>query len=474
MIIHVVKQGETMSSIAELYGKSVERLIFENGITDTDNLAIGETLVILYPQIEYTIKEGDTLTSIARNHNTTIMELLRNNPYLSDRQYIYPDEIIVIKYDDEKIRKMTTNGYVYPFVKLDVLKKTLPFLTYLTVYSYYYTNQGEILNINDSAIIEITKSYGVAPIMMLSGYASSKTEEIQVVHSIIMNEEQQDVLIINLFNILKSKGYYGVNFKTPYIMPEDRHLYIDFIKKLSARLHSAGYVLFATISLSVFELLSNIRYKELDYGVFGSSVDKILFMSFESGITFGISVSVVPFNAISNIIEYFTERIPAERIVSGLTTIGYLFRLPYKEEEVRGNSMTYDSAIALARELGAEISYNEVTIASYFQYISQYEYIARFRDARGVEAILSLIPSNGLDGVAIWNCMYFFNQMWLIVNSQYEIEKVVPLSILDCRMDSYNYNKEKNVAEKYRAEGYKAERYKADKYREEKNNLDKE
>ena len=57
MIIHVVKQGETLSSIAESYGKSLERLILENGITDTYNLAVGETLVILYPEIEYTIEE---------------------------------------------------------------------------------------------------------------------------------------------------------------------------------------------------------------------------------------------------------------------------------------------------------------------------------------------------------------------------------------------------------------------------------
>jgi len=139
MIIHVVKQGETMGSIAELYGRPVERLILENGITDPNNLAVGETLVILFPQIEYTVQAGDSLYSIAKLHNISIMELLRNNPYLSDRANIYPGEVIVIKYMDEKIREISTNGFVYPFVNMNILKKTLPFLTYLTVYSYYYT-----------------------------------------------------------------------------------------------------------------------------------------------------------------------------------------------------------------------------------------------------------------------------------------------------------------------------------------------
>lgn len=56
MIIHVVRQGETISSIAGFYGKSVERLILENGISDPDDLVVGETLVILHSEIEYTVQ----------------------------------------------------------------------------------------------------------------------------------------------------------------------------------------------------------------------------------------------------------------------------------------------------------------------------------------------------------------------------------------------------------------------------------
>lgn len=276
MIIHVVKQGETISSIAELYGKSAERLALENGLIETDRLAVGETLVILYPEIEYTVEEGDTLGNIARKYNVSIMELLRNNPYLSDRQYIYPGEVIVIKYMAERTRKITTNGFAYPFVNIDTLRKTLPFLTYLTVFSYYYTDRGEIININDAEIIQISKSYGVAPIMMLSGFSISQDEEVEVVHNLLINEDAQYLLINNLITILLNKGYYGINFKTPYIAPADRPLFTEFINKLSTRLHAAGYVVFISLTMTVFELLSNIRYEGLPNEGLGMAVDKIV------------------------------------------------------------------------------------------------------------------------------------------------------------------------------------------------------
>ena len=59
MIIHVVKEGETVHSIAESYGVSVDRLALENGISSSANLAVGETLVILFPKILYLV-QGDS------------------------------------------------------------------------------------------------------------------------------------------------------------------------------------------------------------------------------------------------------------------------------------------------------------------------------------------------------------------------------------------------------------------------------
>ncbi|MDU6264438.1 MAG: LysM peptidoglycan-binding domain-containing protein [Anaerocolumna aminovalerica] len=105
MQIHIVQPGETAESIANLYGLPVERLIIENAIIYPNNLVVGDTIVILYPEITYTVQEGDTLAGIAEAYGVTVMDLLRNNPYLSDREYLTPGETIIIQYADPKIKK---------------------------------------------------------------------------------------------------------------------------------------------------------------------------------------------------------------------------------------------------------------------------------------------------------------------------------------------------------------------------------
>lgn len=142
MIIHVVQPGDTVNSIANEYDISVTRLIQENELRPPYNLVVGETLVILYPEVTYTVVEGDTLGNIAAAHGISLMELLRNNIYLSNREFIYPGEILVIRYRDYKLKTISIDGYAYPFIDRDILRKTLPFLTYLTIFNYKMRADG--------------------------------------------------------------------------------------------------------------------------------------------------------------------------------------------------------------------------------------------------------------------------------------------------------------------------------------------
>lgn len=424
MIIHVVEQGETINSIAERYGVSAERLALENGVKPKVKMVVGETIVVLKPEIVYTVREGDSLESIAAGFNISIMELLRNNPYLSEREYIFPYEQLVIKYEGDKIGPISTNGYVYPFIDMNLLKKTLPFLTYLSIYSHYYTATGEVISINDADIISTARDYGVAPIMVLTSIASRPEKQLEILHNILIYENLQNYLIDNILSILETKNYYGASFTTPYIEPDDRELYVQFIRKLSSRLRDRGYSPFITLTRSAFELLTNVDYMDLQYDVLGQLVDYVSIMTYEWGFSYGLPPSIVSFATFGNTILFALSQIESKKLNLGYSTIGYVWKLPYIEGVTTAQAITFNSAINLAREVNAEIFFDEVTKASYFQYNTDAEYILRFRDARGINDIVHMVPAFGVDGVVIWNVMYFFNQMWLVINSQFEIRRL--------------------------------------------------
>jgi spore germination protein len=431
MIIHVVQPGETINSISALYNIPVGRLILENGINNPDNLVIGQTIVIVQPELVYAIQAGDTLLSIAEQHDVSVMDLLRNNPYLSDREYIYPGETIVISYQTNKIRTIATSGYAFPYINRAVLRKTLPFLSYLTIFNYRVTSEGDIMiDDDDSELIQLAKNYGVAPMMFISTFTREGTSSSEVIFNILNNLEVQDQVIDNTLSILKSKGFYGVNIYAEYINLENIDIVADYLKRAADIFHAEGYRVLITVTPQMNLDSQMISFDKLDYSKLAESVDAVVFASYEWGRSFSFPSSIAPVNVLRGLLDFAVKIVPPEKIFIGLITIGYDWQLPYVPGASVANAITPESAIQIAAEYGATIQFNEAAQAPYFYYMDgeQQLHVIWFKDARSYEAIAGLVPEYGLQGLSIWTIMNFNTQMWFVINTEYDIEKVTNIN----------------------------------------------
>lgn len=196
MKIHVVKPGDTIYSIARMHNTSPQRIIKDNELTNPNELVVGQTIVIRTPNEVYTVKPMDTLQKIANMYNTSTIKLLQNNPFISNSSVIYPGEEIVINYKDEPKRgKIEVIGYAYPNIDRKVLFKTLPYLTYLTLFTYGITDTGELIGIDDEELIQIARNYGVAPLMLISTLTQEGTFSNELAHKILNDMNVQNNLI---------------------------------------------------------------------------------------------------------------------------------------------------------------------------------------------------------------------------------------------------------------------------------------
>ena len=424
MIIHVVESGETLYSISTKYNTTIHMLIKANGLSRPDNLAVGQALIIAIPNVVHTIKEGDTWESIEEEYNTSIMELLRNNPDLSNRYNIYPGETIVISYETEKTSTFAISGYAYPYINKDILKKTLPFLTYLTVFNYQVTGEGDIIDITNQEVIQLAKDYGVAPMMFFSTISAKGEGSISNAFELVNNPESQERAISNTLRILEDEGYYGVNIYLQYLSLENRQKVDEFITRAADIFHSAGYRVILTISPRVILEENELRFEEIDYSSFARVADGILFLNYEGGITFGAPGTVAPVNILREMLDYVTDTVPPEKIFIGLPTTGYDWELPYVPGVTWGNAITTDAAVQIAFDEGVPIFFNQEAKAPYFYYEREELHLVWFKDARSFEAIGALVPEYGLQGLSIWNIMNFNTQLWFVINLNYNIEKV--------------------------------------------------
>lgn len=426
MLIHVVRSGETIQSIADYYGMPLTRLILDNGLDNRDQLVTGQSIVIANPEVTYTVKQGDTLIDIANSYNITPMQIMRNNPYLMEREYIYPGETLVIRYLKKK--KITTHGNTVPYINKETLKKTLLYLTYLSVLNYTATEEGNIITYyDDTDIIQMAKEYGVMPLMLLTTLSIKGEANIGIAYEILLNETFQDNQINNILSILKTKGYYGINISLEYINVSNLKLYETYFSKIEKRLSAEGYLVFVTINTNISNINNEIQFERVDYSILNQIAHNIIFMDYQWATNINPPSPISSINNINTFLEYISKNILLNKIIVGLATIGYGWELPYSAGLSDVYSLTQESAVALARNVGAVIEFDEKSQTPFYRYSmdGKIANIVWFIDARSINSLLDLILKYNLHGTSIFNITIYNPQLWLIINSQYDIEKIL-------------------------------------------------
>jgi spore germination protein len=430
MEIYVVQQGDTIDSVASKFDITAEKLIVDNGMQAYDDLVVGQTLVITYPNQTYNVKEGDTLEGIAEVFQVTILQLLRNNPHLAAREYLYIGETLVISFNNKNGR-LLIDGYTYSFINDQVLRMTLPYLSNLLILNYRTTNNGGFIGSDkDVSVIQTALLYETASSFVITAYSDTGAIDTSVIQDILLNPKIQELAIENILQILRTKGYHSVSLAFQLISVENQKYYLDFLERIYIRLHAEGYPVFLTLNPGLYYDKDELTFQKLNYTEFSRLSDGILFLSYDWG---SIQRPPTQFSIITTpqLLDYIIDQVPLEKIRIGLPTFGYDWRLPYVPGVSKANALNYESVIRLAKEMNAVINYDETILSAYFEYTDEdnLKHIVWFKDARSIDSSIQILKSYGISGIGIWNIMYYFHQLWLVINTQYEIEKGIDLKL---------------------------------------------
>lgn len=121
---HVVRKGETLTSISRQYGVSINSIVQSNGLTNPDKILAGQKLALnsqspvnLSPNIQeisipingqYVVKEGDTISRIAKAHGISNASLLAANQNLDPNNILAGQKILISDNAPEpKIQKIS-------------------------------------------------------------------------------------------------------------------------------------------------------------------------------------------------------------------------------------------------------------------------------------------------------------------------------------------------------------------------------
>ena len=222
-------------------------LIQQNELHEPYRLTPGQTIVVPQPEKTYIVRRGDTLGGIAAQNGTTVMQLWQNNPQLGGTDRIQPGQMLVLSYGN-KLGRFAVNGYAYPSIDLRVLRRTLPYLTYLSVFSVGFDNTGRILPFSAELLVRMARQYQVKPLLVLTTLGEDGQFSGERAHRLLNTPTARAALIENLAQVLAMQGFAGVDIDFEYVPPEDADAYAAFVRSVRERLSPAGYTVFAALA----------------------------------------------------------------------------------------------------------------------------------------------------------------------------------------------------------------------------------
>lgn len=423
MTIHVVKSGETVTSIAAQYGVEARRLAADNDVPDDGALAVGQTLVVRFPEIVHVIRPGETLFSLAAAYGTTVRRLWQNNWPLGGGTDLRAGETLVISYFGQTLGSALFSGYAYPYIGEDLLAAELPYLSYLAPFTYGITASGDLLPLADDALLSAARQRGVRPVMHLSTLTEDGQFDTERGALVLTDEAVQDQLIREIQQTLRFRGYAGLDVDFEYLPGTLASAYAAFLSRLHRLLNSQGFFLWAALAPKTSAQQRGLLYEGHDYAAVGAAVDAVLLMTYEWGYTAGPPMAVSPLPNVRQVLDYAVTEIPASKLLLGVSNYGYDWPLPFVRGETRAQSISNQRAIQLAIQHRIAIQYDETAQSPFFYYTgdSGTVHAVWFEDAQSLAAKLGLIAEYGLKGAGFWNLMRPFSQTWLTTASLYDI-----------------------------------------------------
>ena len=382
MDIYVVKQGDSVDSIATSYNISAETLLWDNQIEYPYRLAVGQALYI---------SDGNTVEG---------------------RKLLY------------------TSGYAYPFINEEVLEETLPYLDGLKVFSYGFTLEGELIPpmSDDAWMIERAQQWGTRPILTLTPLGEDGHFNNNLVSALVRSHELQQRIIWELGRTMQDKGFGGLDIDFEYVLADDRLGFAAFVGLATRVMNLFGYPVTVALAPKTSAEQRGLLYEGIDYALLGAAANRAMLMTYEWGYSQGPPMAVAPINMVRRVVDYAVTAIPREKLSLGIPNYGYDWALPYERGVTRAKTINNHQAVQLAIDFGVDIRFDETAMSPYFRYW-QYgiQHEVWFEDVRSIKAKFDLIKEYELSGVGYWQLMSLFRANWLMLNEMFYIEREWPV-----------------------------------------------
>ncbi len=255
----------------------------------------------------------------------------------------------------------------------------------------------------DTAALKVMRKGKVKIVPLINNINESLGEgefDGDLIHRILHDKTKRERLINDIAKTLKKYDFHGINIDFEEFKENSDEPIIAFQKELYQKLHPLGYLVTQDIMAGDDDFNIKALSKYNDY---------MFLMAYDEHYAQSVPGDVSSQKWIEKTVDKTAKEIPSDKII--LCFAGYGYDWQEKEE---GETITYDQAIAIAKQHNAKIKFDNNSYSNSFNYTDSNgkKHVVNFEDAATNFNTIRFSDEYGLAGTALWRLGSEDQRLW--------------------------------------------------------------
>lgn len=278
-------------------------------------------------------------------------------------------------------------------------------LDYIIPFWFGVTADGGLQDQSDAEGLRLIRSFNLPVLAIVHNYSSPRYGPL--IHRLLTTESLRRTLVAGIVELLRSRGFAGVNIDFEFVPPADRPFLTLFMTELYRALKPPGFL--ATISVPA-ELEDNPRHPfsgAFSYPDLAPVSDQMYILAYDENFARPGPIASIGF--VRRVLDYALSVVPRRIVRLGMPVYGY----DWMEGVEVPETLSHAQALARAARVGAVPHYDEAAQEWTYSYVQDgVRHVVWFEDARSFRVKLDLALGLGLPGIGVWRLGFEDPRIW--------------------------------------------------------------
>ena len=256
------------------------------------------------------------------------------------------------------------------------------------------TEQADLIDQSDTNTLSITRQIGLPVIPIVHNFASP--EYGPLIHRLLTNQYLRRSLVLNIYNMLISYGFPGVNIDFEFVPPGDRQFMTTFMTELSQVLKPAGLLVTISVPPELRDDPAHPFSGAFSYPDLAQNSDQIYVLAYDER---EVNPDLLP--------QWFVVE---ER--RGMAVYGR----DWSENTILPMELSFNEAVNRAAQFGATIRFDEEAQEPTYTYTENgTRHIVWFENIKSFMTKIHLVLQSGIPGIGVWRLGLEDVRIWDLV-----------------------------------------------------------